>query len=97
MTARLLEVQAHLPRNHDNPEFDDLWDTEEESDDSAHAENSGYNSADRDDHNASNQDERNGLTSTKCPHPRCRHKRHFLNRTGLERHFESRTRFGWSI
>ncbi|KAL2695083.1 hypothetical protein AAEP93_004144 [Penicillium crustosum] len=100
LTARLLEVQAHLPRKHQNPEIDGLqadniiadcitrdWDTEQENDDSSNLADNGYDIDDSDDGNLRDQDD--DLTSTKCPHSRCRHKGRFLNRAGLERHFES--------
>ena len=103
MTARLLEVQAHLPHKHQNPGIDGLrtynniadsiasdWDTEQEIDDSSSLANNGYDNDDSDDGNLSDQD--GELTSRKCPHSRCRHKGRFLNRAGLERHFQSRTR-----
>ncbi|KAJ6020017.1 hypothetical protein N7499_003313 [Penicillium canescens] len=63
------------------------WDTEQENDDSSNLANDGYDNDDSDDGNLSDQDD--DLTSTKCPHSRCRHKGRFLNRAGLERHFES--------
>jgi hypothetical protein len=97
LTARLLEVQAHLPHKHQNPGIDGLqtdnniadsiasdWDTEQEIDDSSNLANDGYDNDDSDDGNLSDQDD--DLTSTKCPHSRCRHKGRFLRAPRRLRH-----------
>ncbi|KAJ5292153.1 hypothetical protein N7478_001404 [Penicillium angulare] len=104
LTARLLEVQAHLPRknnpfkngdqrsedNETNWTASDL-DTEDEC--YAHVDNieACHDSKDKGRANSREQNGQNSDHSTaRCHHPKCIHEKGFPKRAELERHFESR-------